>query len=478
MSDKQSRKKRTPLTLESAFFYLIGCLMVVLVTGLYINNKITHSHYDTVEEYEKSSLHISHVYELRTKLYIIHTLNHQLEMTHESHHNHSFEQTITELGNEIGTAIKLLKNYSNEFDDIKIENINQELLKNLESNSLMADALNKNTDNKKNSSHRYISNNLESTIELANMELTRYINNYTDLVKKNSEQRKLGAIEKINYQYIILSTLPILLGGFTIYGASISTQMKREIAYRTKELKLAKEKAEEANVAKTEFLGNMSHELRTPLHGILSYSGLGLRKDKIDESKLKKYFKNIDNSANILLKLVNNLLDLTKLESNSQDLEIEQVKIKECFGQVAKELLDAKNEKNLCINIINGDTFPVIECDKFQIEQVIRNLLSNAIKFSDENTEISIEYQPRGKLSRFSVKDSGPGIPKEELDSVFDKFIQSSKTKTGAGGTGLGLAICREIVSMHRGKIWVENNPSTGATFIFELPKNHTTDII
>jgi signal transduction histidine kinase len=127
------------------------------------------------------------------------------------------------------------------------------------------------------------------------------------------------------------------------------------------------------------------------------------------------------------------------------------------------------------VSKFNGE----VALDVEKIKQVLRNLLDNAIKFSPEGGTIDVAVCRVAGSVRVSVRDQGPGIPQDELETVFDKFIQSSKTKTGAGGTGLGLAICHEIVTAHKGRIWAENRPEGGAVFSFEIPLSmdtHTDD--
>jgi signal transduction histidine kinase len=116
-----------------------------------------------------------------------------------------------------------------------------------------------------------------------------------------------------------------------------------------------------------------------------------------------------------------------------------------------------------------------VTLDIDKIKRVLRNLLNNAIKFSPEGGTIDVAVCRVASSVRVSVRDQGPGIPQDELEAVFDKFIQSSKTKTGAGGTGLGLAICQEIVAAHKGRIWAENRPEGGAVFLFEIPLSMDT---
>ncbi len=237
------------------------------------------------------------------------------------------------------------------------------------------------------------------------------------------------------------------------------------------DLRHAKEAAEAANHAKSRFLANMSHELRTPLHGILSFSSFGLRKyASAPPEKLLDYFEKIDRSGHTLLALLNDLLDLAKLESGKMVIDRKPTSIGELLASVADEFESLVCERDLTIRSPEAGFRAMPAIDSERIEQVARNLLSNAVKFSPEGGIIQIETDRRDGKVAFSVHDQGPGIPEDELESVFDKFVQSSKTRTGAGGTGLGLVICREIIAAHDGRIWAENHPDGGAVLTFEIP--------
>ena len=230
-------------------------------------------------------------------------------------------------------------------------------------------------------------------------------------------------------------------------------------------------RAEEAMRAKSEFLANMSHELRTPLHGILSFTRFGIKNTgKAGPQKLLGYFQKINESGNILLALLNDLLDLAKLESGKTPFEFRRVDICLLLAKVSDEFNSLLAERRLTVHFSTPDFNTELIMDPEKIMQVARNLLSNAVKFSPKGGRIEISVSREERSVLVSVRDQGVGVPEEELERIFDKFVQSSKTRTGAGGTGLGLSICCEIMIAHRGRIWVENSPEGGAVFYFEIP--------
>ncbi|GEM_PF-1765194 len=232
--------------------------------------------------------------------------------------------------------------------------------------------------------------------------------------------------------------------------------------------------AEAANRSKSEFLANMSHELRTPMHGILSFSHFGIKNiDKQDKEKNLKYFERIHTSGERLLNLLNDLLDLSKLEATLMKLELKECQLSSildsCLAEQESRIVE--HQLHIKLAICKDDR---AKCDSARIGQVITNLLSNAIKFTPEQKTILITttntiFNDMPALT-FSMEDDGIGIPEGELGQVFNKFIQSSQTKTNAGGTGLGLAICQEIINLHQGKIWAEHSANGGSIFKFVIP--------
>ncbi len=263
-------------------------------------------------------------------------------------------------------------------------------------------------------------------------------------------------------------------------------QMLEAIHKSDLELRKAKTEAEKANKLKSEFLANISHELRTPLHGILSYSDMirgYIQKDEIPMEKLKKRVDAIHSSGNRLLILLNDLLDLSRLEAGMMNFDFDVHNLQEVIESVVNEMDSLLKDKSLTVKIENEATKTDFIFDKNRITQVFYNLLSNAVKFTPEGKTIRValfDHHKRGiNYAGCSVIDEGVGVPDDELEAVFDKFTQSSKTNSGAGGTGLGLSICREIVDVHEGQIWAENNGSApGCTFTFLLPVNKSLQLV
>ena len=252
---------------------------------------------------------------------------------------------------------------------------------------------------------------------------------------------------------------------------------------KTFDLQKEKEKAVNANQVKTEFLANMSHELRTPMHAILSFSQLGLKRIDGSKEKLETYFSTIRKSGDRLLVLINNLLDISKLESGEFQYTFCENDLCSTTRNCITELSELANSKKISIELLSETSECKAEFDNAAIEQVIVNLLSNALKFSPDNSSILIEIKKDSiatidskeqSILHFSICDNGVGIPESEFDNIFNAFIQSSNTKTGAGGTGLGLSISRSIINGHHGKIWVKNRPEDGSEFHFIIPASQT----
>ncbi len=244
---------------------------------------------------------------------------------------------------------------------------------------------------------------------------------------------------------------------------------------RTRHLKAALGEARKANAAKSEFLANMSHELRTPMHAILSFAELGIhRATPPEQAKLQRYFRKIHEGSRRLLSLLNDLLDLSKIEAGQFTLKTAPVELNALAAQCIEALAPLASARGVRLSLNPSSPRLELVVDALRIGQVLSNLLSNAIKFSPAGGEVQIGLHPQrgpdGPVAVLEVADRGVGVPDGELERIFEKFVQSSRTSTGAGGTGLGLPICREIVLAHGGSIVAAHGSNGGTVFTVHLP--------
>ena len=231
------------------------------------------------------------------------------------------------------------------------------------------------------------------------------------------------------------------------------------------------ERALRANQLKSEFLASMSHEFRTPLNSILSFTELMLLElDGSVTSEQKQDLEMIKESGEDLLALVNNLLDLSKIEAGRVELYTEPVDPVDVVAVVTSQLAMKALEKGLSLTTDVFQDVPVVMADEARLRQVLRNLVENALKYTEEGgVHIGVYYE-NGEVI-FSVKDTGIGIAQEDLKIIFDKFSQARREPTKKfGGAGLGLSVAKELVELHGGKIWVESEKGTGSTFSFSMP--------
>ncbi len=227
---------------------------------------------------------------------------------------------------------------------------------------------------------------------------------------------------------------------------------------------------QEYDSKKTDFLANVSHELRTPLSSIRSYSEILLSYDDIDRETGKEFTKIINEESERLTDLVNELLDLIRIESGKVELHLSPVRPAELIEEGTRLILPMAKTKGLALVVEECRDLPVVQGDRNQLLQVLVNLLNNAVKFTTAGT-ITVEACRDGDGVRFAVTDTGEGIFPEEKELIFDEFYRiAGAPASRPKGSGLGLAISRKIVEYHCGRIWVDSTVGKGSTFYFYIP--------
>jgi PAS domain S-box-containing protein len=235
-------------------------------------------------------------------------------------------------------------------------------------------------------------------------------------------------------------------------------------------LLLAKEEAERSNKFKDQFLSTMSHELRTPLNAVMGFSDM-LSEERYGplNDRQRRYVTHINTGGRHLLRLINDILDLSKIEAGRLQLAIESVPIKSSFAEVfdcLRPLSDKKSQTLVVQSLLNL----CVRADATRLRQVLMNLVGNAIKFTPEGGKIELAAQQLGEVVRVEVRDSGPGIPEDEQQRIFEAFHRLQQSDKTSEGTGLGLAITRRLVELHGGRLGLESIPGSGSCFYFTLP--------
>jgi signal transduction histidine kinase len=216
----------------------------------------------------------------------------------------------------------------------------------------------------------------------------------------------------------------------------------------------------------------MSHELRTPLHTIIGFTELlGEEGEGPLNDRQKRFLQHILEDSEHLLGLINDVLDLSKIEAGAMSLRIEEVSLAAAISDAVNAIRPRAAMKSLQLE--SHDIFSeMVAVDPMRLKEVFYNLLSNAVKFTPEGGKVTLQTEEDGRFVRVTVADSGIGIPPDQLEQVFEKFYQVGYATSGVReGTGLGLAICRRLIEMHGGRIWVESEPACGSRFHFTIPK-------
>jgi signal transduction histidine kinase len=244
------------------------------------------------------------------------------------------------------------------------------------------------------------------------------------------------------------------------------------------EIEIAKETAEAASRAKSDFLAYMSHELRTPLNSILGFSELLRNIPQNDPELIKRYAGLIYESGDHILSLISDVLDMSKIEAGKLELKIERCEVRELIASCLNLFSETADKRGLKIAVDMDKEAQSVTGDRIRIKQVLFNLVGNALKFSPDGGKISVGVKmTNGGFIEFSVTDTGSGISAEDRRKLFQPFNQlESADYKNIKGTGLGLSISKNIVEMHGGKIWVESEVGEGSTFFFTIPQNRNTD--
>jgi PAS domain S-box-containing protein len=260
--------------------------------------------------------------------------------------------------------------------------------------------------------------------------------------------------------------------------ARLNADLERRVADRTeqlaelnKELELRNKEVERANRLKSEYLASMSHELRTPMNAIIGFSDLLAEKNAgpLNEKQMR-YLGHIQSGAHHLLQLINDVLDVSKIEAGHVELQPEMIGALEAADEVLSVLEPLIESKRIEVETrMDKDMF--VYADRFRFKQILYNLLSNAVKFTPEGGKVKIEANRGTEGVTVSILDTGVGIPYKEQEAIFDMFHQSGQTaKVVKEGSGLGLTISRKLVEIHGGRMEVLSEPGKGSRFSFTLP--------
>jgi PAS domain S-box-containing protein len=287
------------------------------------------------------------------------------------------------------------------------------------------------------------------------------------IMNENENMTSSGRRLWISWQFQLISSPEGKETGVIAVGIDITGQKLAEMA-----LARAKNQADAANLAKSEFLANMSHEIRTPLNAIIGFSQVleAQASDMLNENQ-KRYLSYITDSGNHLLEMVNDILDLSKIEARKIELTYSDFNLVEVLNRITSTVSGLADKKKIMIGSKIDDAIGWIHGDEVRIKQILYNLLSNAVKFTETGKRIGIDAAADGDEAVVAVWDEGIGIPEDKIDTLFDPFVQvRNSNEVKAEGTGLGLSITKQLVELHGGAISVESTPGKGSRFTIRIP--------
>ena len=315
---------------------------------------------------------------------------------------------------------------------------------------------------------------------LASYESEQLKQQVTQLKQNEKLQRLELSQTEQKRKFIIVAIVLLLLVAFFVYRRNVERTSKLEliskVKQRTQDLELLANKLKAANEVKSLFLANMSHEIRTPLTAIIAQAE-ALIYDEIDESTLITDINIIYSNSLHLLELINNILDLSKVEANKLDLDIQSQDIHSILHDVASMFSEQAKIKGLSFSISHALPVPfVIPIDSIRVKQILINLCSNAVKFTVKG-QVNIVVSLHEQQISFSVADTGIGLSTSQINSLFKSFTQGdSSISRRFGGTGLGLCLSQQLAQLMGGEITISSTLNKGSTFTFLLPCTHTLD--
>ncbi|RDJ31337.1 MAG: sensor histidine kinase [Crenarchaeota archaeon] len=299
--------------------------------------------------------------------------------------------------------------------------------------------------------------NIQKNLEVMSDEISFYVDNTTVQISQNESDALFG-------QVIIITIVGAIAGTLVLLLSRINSDLKKEVELKTLELKNANEKLQKLDRMKDEFIGIASHELKSPIQPIFGFAELA-RSGDIDQNEA---WDGVTELAKKLQDLANDVLDVSRLESNRLILHLEKLRINDIILGVTKGFKLNQNEIEIKEKL---DENIEISLDRVRIEQVLRNLLNNAMKFTSKGTiEITSHVNQEKDELQVLVSDSGKGIPQDILPNIFEKFVTKNLDSENQSGTGLGLFLCKGIIEAHGGKISARNKKDQGAEFEITIP--------
>jgi signal transduction histidine kinase len=315
-------------------------------------------------------------------------------------------------------------------------------------------------------------------------------NQVPDILVAPAESRVRGALVRAGYRALLAVPLvreDHLLGGLTVIRKAAGAfapeviELLRTFATQSAlaiqnarlflEIEDKSRQLEVASQHKSEFLANMSHELRTPLNAIIGFSEvLGERLFGELNAKQEEYLKDIHASGQHLLSLINDILDLSKIEAGRMELELTDFDLPTAIDNALTLVRERAGRRGIALHQAADEGLGQIRGDERKIKQVLLNLLSNAIKFTPDGGQIDVQARAVDGSIEVSVSDTGVGIAPEDQEAIFEEFRQVGTADKKVEGTGLGLALSRKFIELHGGRIWVTSQVEVGSTFTFTIP--------